>query len=215
MIRRIALLILGTALASCASGTHKIVDMIPEWAGGLPKGVPPRPGTPEYWSTGKVYTSPPRAARNRKTRKNPTPHNRPPQSAASSFIVGRSAQGSAGGERAPDGLAGNVSSTTGGQGARLGRRIDVGSRGHSRIPVIPSLTQRRCRPTRTSAPSSSVLIYSPAHAAGVRLSPRSARVLPPSSRSRLPVGVLHEPDAISVTPRATSHDRPRSTSSAS
>jgi hypothetical protein len=22
--------------------------MIPEWAGGLPKGVPPRPGTPEY-----------------------------------------------------------------------------------------------------------------------------------------------------------------------
>ena len=38
----------GTALASCASGTHKIVDMIPEWAGGLPKGVPPRPGTPEY-----------------------------------------------------------------------------------------------------------------------------------------------------------------------
>src|SRR6516164_1226184 len=48
MIRLIALLILGTALASCASGTHKIVDMIPEWAGGLPKGVPPRPGTPEY-----------------------------------------------------------------------------------------------------------------------------------------------------------------------
>jgi hypothetical protein len=47
MIRLIALLILGTALASCASGTHeanvgKIVDMIPEWAGGLPKGVPPR-----------------------------------------------------------------------------------------------------------------------------------------------------------------------------
>jgi hypothetical protein len=48
MIRLIALLILGTALASCTSGTHKIVDMIPEWAGGLPKGVPPRPGTPEY-----------------------------------------------------------------------------------------------------------------------------------------------------------------------
>ena len=31
----------------------------------------------------------------------------------------------------------------------------------------------------------------------------------------VPVGVLHEPDAISVTPRATSRDRPRSTSSAS
>jgi hypothetical protein len=53
MIRLIALLILGTALASCARGTYeanvgKVVDMIPEWAGGLPKGVPPRPGTPEY-----------------------------------------------------------------------------------------------------------------------------------------------------------------------
>jgi hypothetical protein len=53
MIRFIALLILGTALASCASGAYeanvgKVIDMIPEWAGGLPKGVPPRPGTPEY-----------------------------------------------------------------------------------------------------------------------------------------------------------------------
>ena len=53
MIRLVALLILGTALASCASGAHeanvgKVIDMIPEWAGGLPKGVPPRPGTPEY-----------------------------------------------------------------------------------------------------------------------------------------------------------------------
>jgi hypothetical protein len=53
-------------------------------------------------------------------------------------------------KRAPEGLAGNVSSTTGGQGARLGRRIDVGSRGHFRIPVIPSLTRRRCRPTPSS-----------------------------------------------------------------
>src|SRR5262249_11511375 len=130
------------------------------------------------------------------------------QSAASSFIGGRSAQGSAGGERALDGLAGNVSSTTRGQGARLGRRIDVGSRGHSRIPVIPSLTRRRCRPTRTFAPSSSVLIYSPAPAAGVQLSPRSARALPPSSRSRLPVGVLHEPDAISVAAFICAAHRP-------
>jgi hypothetical protein len=53
MIRLVALLILGTALASCASGAYeanvgKVIDMIPEWAGGLPKGVPPRPGTPEY-----------------------------------------------------------------------------------------------------------------------------------------------------------------------
>jgi len=53
MIRLVALLFLGTALASCASGAReanvgKVIDMIPEWAGGLPKGVPPRPGTPEY-----------------------------------------------------------------------------------------------------------------------------------------------------------------------
>ena len=51
MIRLVALLLLGTALASCGTyqtNVGKVVDMIPEWAGGLPKGVPPRPGTPEY-----------------------------------------------------------------------------------------------------------------------------------------------------------------------
>jgi hypothetical protein len=53
MIRLIALVIIGIALVSCASGSYeanvgKAIDMIPEWAGGLPKGVPPRPGTPEY-----------------------------------------------------------------------------------------------------------------------------------------------------------------------
>jgi hypothetical protein len=53
MIRLVALVILGTALVACASGSYdanvgKAIDMIPEWAGGLPKGVPPRPGTPEY-----------------------------------------------------------------------------------------------------------------------------------------------------------------------
>jgi hypothetical protein len=51
MIRLVALLLLGTALASCGTyqaNVGKVVDMIPEWVGGLPKGVPPRPGTPEY-----------------------------------------------------------------------------------------------------------------------------------------------------------------------
>jgi hypothetical protein len=51
MIRRVALLLLGNALASCGTyqaNVGKVVDMIPEWSGGLPKGVPPRPGTPEY-----------------------------------------------------------------------------------------------------------------------------------------------------------------------
>jgi hypothetical protein len=44
----------------------------------------------------------------------------------------------------------NPSPIIGVQRVRLGRRIDVGSRGHSRIPVIPSLTRRRCRPTQLS-----------------------------------------------------------------
>jgi hypothetical protein len=41
-----ALVIAGTILASCTGGG--MGDYIPHWAGGLPKDVPPRPGTPEY-----------------------------------------------------------------------------------------------------------------------------------------------------------------------
>jgi hypothetical protein len=42
-------LILGTALlASCSSTGAYIGDNLPEWAGGLPKGTPPRPGSPGY-----------------------------------------------------------------------------------------------------------------------------------------------------------------------
>jgi hypothetical protein len=47
MLHPIALLVLGTALASC-SGSGTIADRVPAWAGGLPKDVPPRPGMPEY-----------------------------------------------------------------------------------------------------------------------------------------------------------------------
>ena len=47
----------------------------------------------------------------------------------------------------------------------LHRRCNVGA---FRTPITLA-NARRCRPTRTSAPSSSVLIYSPAPAAGVRL----------------------------------------------
>jgi hypothetical protein len=42
------------ALASCATEPTKLpdpgpmIDHIPHWLGGLPEGVPPRPGTPEY-----------------------------------------------------------------------------------------------------------------------------------------------------------------------
>jgi hypothetical protein len=46
----VALLLGGTVLGSCTDRPNvgPVIDKIPEWAGGLPKGVPPRPGTPEY-----------------------------------------------------------------------------------------------------------------------------------------------------------------------
>jgi hypothetical protein len=54
--RYLTLLLAATLLASglggCASINEKVtngvVDSIPQWAGGLPAGVPPRRGTPEY-----------------------------------------------------------------------------------------------------------------------------------------------------------------------
>jgi hypothetical protein len=42
MLRIIALVIGALLLGSCSG------DLIPHWAGGLPKDAPPRPGTPEY-----------------------------------------------------------------------------------------------------------------------------------------------------------------------
>jgi hypothetical protein len=36
----------GLLLASCSSTSAFIADTLPEWAGGLPQGTPPRPGTP-------------------------------------------------------------------------------------------------------------------------------------------------------------------------
>jgi hypothetical protein len=47
MARLMALVIAGTVLASCTGG-GTMGEYIPRWAGGLPKDVPPRPGTPEY-----------------------------------------------------------------------------------------------------------------------------------------------------------------------
>ncbi len=38
----------GALLASCSSTSAFVADTLPEWAGGLPKGTPPRPGTPGY-----------------------------------------------------------------------------------------------------------------------------------------------------------------------
>ena len=49
MPRLIALIIASTFLVSCSRISGGTVgDYAPEWLGGMPKGVPPRPGTPEY-----------------------------------------------------------------------------------------------------------------------------------------------------------------------
>jgi hypothetical protein len=49
MARLIALLMTSTLLCSCSNVTGGVVgDYAPAWLGGTPKGVPPRPGTPEY-----------------------------------------------------------------------------------------------------------------------------------------------------------------------
>jgi hypothetical protein len=44
----IGLVLGGVLLASCGSTGAYIGDNLPEWAGGLPKGTPPRPGAPGY-----------------------------------------------------------------------------------------------------------------------------------------------------------------------
>jgi hypothetical protein len=44
----IGLILGGVLLASCSSTGAFIGDTLPEWAGGLPKGTPPRPGSPGY-----------------------------------------------------------------------------------------------------------------------------------------------------------------------
>ena len=48
----VALITLGTDLASCGSINDKLSagvgDYVPQWAGGLPADAPPRPGTAQY-----------------------------------------------------------------------------------------------------------------------------------------------------------------------
>ena len=47
-VARLSALVMAAAvLASCTNG-RAIGDVLPYWASGLPKDVPPRPGTPEY-----------------------------------------------------------------------------------------------------------------------------------------------------------------------
>jgi hypothetical protein len=39
---------LGLALGACSSTSGYVSDHWPHWAGGMPEGVPPRPGAPGY-----------------------------------------------------------------------------------------------------------------------------------------------------------------------
>jgi hypothetical protein len=52
MVKRLSVALmglgLGLALGSCGSVSGFTADHWPHWAGGLPGGIPPRPGTPGY-----------------------------------------------------------------------------------------------------------------------------------------------------------------------
>ena len=68
MARLIALLMTSTLLCSCSNVTGGVVgDYAPAWLGGMPKGVPPRPGTPEY----DAFTKKQEAEANRDKSKDP------------------------------------------------------------------------------------------------------------------------------------------------
>ena len=47
MAHLMVMIIASTVLGSCSRGSV-VADRLPEWLGGMPEGVPPRPGTPEY-----------------------------------------------------------------------------------------------------------------------------------------------------------------------
>jgi len=44
----IGVVVTGFLVASCSSVSSFVADTLPPWAGGLPEGTPPRPGTPGY-----------------------------------------------------------------------------------------------------------------------------------------------------------------------
>ena len=48
IIRSLLLLSAVSMLTSCAPVSAVVADNVPTWMGGMPKGVPPRRGTPEY-----------------------------------------------------------------------------------------------------------------------------------------------------------------------
>ncbi len=47
-MRMTAVLLIGLLVGSCSGAGHIIGDNLPVWAGGLPEGTPPRPGSPGY-----------------------------------------------------------------------------------------------------------------------------------------------------------------------
>ena len=48
ILRSLLLLSAVSMLTSCAPVSAVVADNVPTWIGGMPKGVPPRRGTPEY-----------------------------------------------------------------------------------------------------------------------------------------------------------------------
>jgi hypothetical protein len=49
LLASVAVLIAGLALGGCTGMSGGMVgDVLPQWAGGNPRDMPPRPGTPEY-----------------------------------------------------------------------------------------------------------------------------------------------------------------------
>ena len=48
LTRALLMLSAVSMLTSCAPVSAVVADNLPTWMGGMPKGVPPRPGTPEY-----------------------------------------------------------------------------------------------------------------------------------------------------------------------
>lgn len=49
LVASVAVLIAGLALGGCTGMSGGMVgDVLPQWAGGNPRDMPPRPGTPEY-----------------------------------------------------------------------------------------------------------------------------------------------------------------------
>jgi hypothetical protein len=71
MIKRLSVALmglgLGLLLGSCGPVAGFTADLWPHWAGGLPAGTPPRPGTPgyaDYVAHRQAETEPPKPAAN-------------------------------------------------------------------------------------------------------------------------------------------------------